>query len=341
MVELKQRKVLVTGANGFIAARTVKAFLDAGYSVRGTVRSTKSGEAILGVLKEEVQSGRFELAIVPDITKAGAFDKAVEGVHAIAHLAAPISLFFTDPVPVMHGAIQGTKTLLNSAFEHGKDVQTVVQMSSIASILSPREHGYIYSEKDWNEASEQEVESKGSKASSRDIYSASKTAAERAFWKFRDENKPKFTMAAVNPALVGGPPLLLPEDPKNISETVGDVYKILSGGSLPPSVGSGVFVDIRDVARLFVFVVDNPEQTNGERYLAASAAKTSQAIADILREAYPERRGIIQEGNPGQDSPADISLFLDTSKAAKALGVPFTGLKESVLAAAKAFEVYL
>ncbi len=76
---MSKQLVLVTGANGFIASVAVKAFLDAGFNVRGTVRSAKSGEQIQSVLADFVKSGQLELAIVPDITKPGAFDAAVEG----------------------------------------------------------------------------------------------------------------------------------------------------------------------------------------------------------------------------------------------------------------------
>lgn len=87
-----------------------------------------------------------------------------------------MSLSFKDPVPVIHGAVNGTKTLLNSAYKYGKDLSSVTIMSSIVSVTSPREPGHVYSEKDWNETSESEVEKKGAGASSIDIYSASKTA---------------------------------------------------------------------------------------------------------------------------------------------------------------------
>lgn len=76
--------VLVTGANGFIASRTVEAFLLAGYNVRGTVRSVGSGKEILEVLAEYVSAGRFELAVVPDITAEGAFDEAVKGRSSLS-----------------------------------------------------------------------------------------------------------------------------------------------------------------------------------------------------------------------------------------------------------------
>lgn len=205
------------------------------------------------------------------------------------------------------------------------------------------EEGRVYTEKDWNDKSEGEVDRLGAKASSVDIYAASKTAAERVFWKFRHEHSPTFSMAAVNPALVGGPPLLLPADPQHINETVRDVYKILSGAPLPPTFGSGVIVDVRDVARLIVFVVANPDKTNGERYLAVSGVGNSQAVADILRSHYPERRSIIDEGTPGKGyrPDYDISQVVDASKAVRLTGKPWTTFEECVLAAAKAFELYL
>lgn len=53
----------MTGASGFIGAHTVKTFLDEGYSVRGTVRSTEKGE----YLKDLFKGKPFEYAIVEDI----------------------------------------------------------------------------------------------------------------------------------------------------------------------------------------------------------------------------------------------------------------------------------
>jgi nucleoside-diphosphate-sugar epimerase len=71
------RLVLVTGVNGFIAARTVEAFLKAGYAVRGTARSRSSANGLLESLPE--YADKIEIVELPDITVDGAFDKAVEG----------------------------------------------------------------------------------------------------------------------------------------------------------------------------------------------------------------------------------------------------------------------
>jgi hypothetical protein len=88
-------KVLVTGANGYLATWVVKKYLEAGYSVRGTVRSL-SKSAFLND-KFARYGDRFELAVVEDITKDGAFDEAVKGVDAIAHTASPFHYKATDP----------------------------------------------------------------------------------------------------------------------------------------------------------------------------------------------------------------------------------------------------
>ncbi|KAK9776151.1 putative Dihydroflavonol 4-reductase [Seiridium cardinale] len=71
-----------------------------------------------------------------------------------------------------------------------------------------------------------------------------------------------------------------------------------------------------------------------------------QAVADILQEAYPDRKHIIKEGTPGQGySPTGESVAswadLDSSKAVKATGQDWISYKKMVLHAAKMFEGFL
>ena len=82
-------KILVTGANGFIAVWLVQDLLENGYTVRGTVRSESKGQHLLQKFKSFVDAGKFELVIVPDITAPGAFNEVVKGVDAIEHTASP------------------------------------------------------------------------------------------------------------------------------------------------------------------------------------------------------------------------------------------------------------
>lgn len=63
----KTTKVLVSGANGYIAVWVVRTLLEKGYSVRGTVRSEDKGTYLKRIFAD--YGDKFELAIVPDIVK--------------------------------------------------------------------------------------------------------------------------------------------------------------------------------------------------------------------------------------------------------------------------------
>lgn len=187
--------VLVTGANGFIAARTVETFLLSGYHVRGTVRSLANSRPLLDTLK--YYGDRFQLVEVKDITAPGAFDEAIKGVDYVAHIAAPVSFYLTDPEAVLQAAIRGTTGILESAVKE-PSVKHFVLMSSIVACLSPKEN-YTFTEKDWNTVAEAAVAEKGKDAGGYFIYAASKVAAEKALWKFRDDRAPHYTVTALNP----------------------------------------------------------------------------------------------------------------------------------------------
>ena len=90
-------KVLVTGANGFIAVWLLKALLEQGYSVRGTVRSYSKGEHLESLFRPFYDDGRFEIVEVPDFETPCAFDRAVEGVDGIIHTATLVTLKAHNP----------------------------------------------------------------------------------------------------------------------------------------------------------------------------------------------------------------------------------------------------
>ena len=66
MPAVNSGKVLVSGANGYIAVWVVRKLLEDGYSVVGTVRSAAKGEHLTKLFAE--YGDKFEVAVVPDIT---------------------------------------------------------------------------------------------------------------------------------------------------------------------------------------------------------------------------------------------------------------------------------
>ncbi|KAK3367667.1 hypothetical protein B0H63DRAFT_84936 [Podospora didyma] len=195
------RLVLITGVNGYIAARTVESFLAAGYPVRGTVRKSSTAEGLINALQKYFD--RLEIVEVSGITAAGAFDEAIRGVHAVAHIASPIVMDGNDPLSIIDVAVGSVQRLLETA-NREPTVKSFVLMSSIATVrgLPDLDQERTYTEADWNTYAEATVAAQGKSASEFTIYEASKTAAERALWKYRDEQKPRFSVTSINPRCV-------------------------------------------------------------------------------------------------------------------------------------------
>lgn len=100
-------------------------------------------------------------------------------------------------------AINGTTGILKAIKKYAPTVKHVVVTSSFASIIHPKEGkwpGKVYSEADWNPTTIEEADSDPTTG-----YRASKTLAEKAAWKFLEEEKPNFTLSTINPPLVGLP----------------------------------------------------------------------------------------------------------------------------------------
>lgn len=208
---------------------------------------------------------------------------------------------------------------------------------------------YTFTEKDWNDWAEKICEEQGSETPGPVIYSASKAAGERAFWGFRDQKKPKFTMAAINPVFVIGPPLIAPKTADTVGETIHSIWQVFSGvPDTQPLTMLPQVVDVRDVAQLLRYPIEHPEETNGERYIASATINHPQAIADILREEYKgdaKTLARIPEGTKGKGYTADYQqideqggIDVDSSKARKLLEdgdwIPY---KQSIIDTAKSF----
>ena len=77
-------KILVTGANGYIASHVCDILLDLGYNVRGTVRSEKAWLDLF--FERKYGPGRFETVTVPSLASEDAWKEILRGVSGIALL---------------------------------------------------------------------------------------------------------------------------------------------------------------------------------------------------------------------------------------------------------------
>ncbi|KAI0320496.1 hypothetical protein OF83DRAFT_1027405, partial [Amylostereum chailletii] len=143
--------VLISGINGYLGMWTVRKYLEAGYTVRGQVRSVaKSGKYIKDTFAS--YGDKLELVEVADITAPGAFDEAVKGVDLVVHTASPFHLNAKTPDEMIDPALKGTLSILESIHKNAPSVKRVVLTSSIVSIwelgLPNRK---VFTESMWND----------------------------------------------------------------------------------------------------------------------------------------------------------------------------------------------
>ncbi|KAK5170972.1 uncharacterized protein LTR77_004116 [Saxophila tyrrhenica] len=315
--------VLITGCSGYIASQTANQFLEAGYRVRGTVRSKEKVEWLYALFDAKYGKGKFEHVVVPDMMAEGAFDEAVEGVAGVCHTASVMKFsgVYDEVVPAV---VKGALNALTAATKEPK-MKSFVYTSSSTAALMPQPDKEIHVTKDtWND---QVVHDAQTAPNPWNVYGASKTEAERAIWKAVKETSPPFQVAAVLPNANLGP--ILQPGAENSSSTASWPLQLWNGDtSVTTSVPPQYFVDVRDTARLHVIAMIDPA-CNGERIFAFAAPFTWNDILAVLRKQ-----------NPGREFPADMEgggrdMSVVPNGEAEALlrkhyGKGWTGLEEVV-----------
>jgi len=267
--------VLVTGASGFIAEHTILRLLEAGYRVRGTLRSLAKADRVRAVLAAHSDVADRVEFVAANLNSDDGWHDAARGCRFVLHVASPLP---TAPpkdeneliVPARDGALR----VLAAAV--AAKVDRVVMTSSVAAVLygHARDGSKTYDESDWSELS-REV----------GAYEKSKTIAERAAWDYVNglPQEQRIELVTVNPALVLGPLL------SDGFSTSAEVVRKLLAREMPgcPDIGWAV-VDVRDVAEAQVAAMTTPEAA-GKRFVLAIEHASMVDIATVLRDKFNGR----------------------------------------------------
>ncbi|KAJ3561372.1 hypothetical protein NP233_g10238 [Leucocoprinus birnbaumii] len=359
-IAIPPSKILITGANGYIAAWVVDTLLKTGYTVRGCVRSQDRAKDLEKIFPQFVADGKLEFAIVGDISRAsvsisetidrlsvlssqeGAFDAAVTDVDGIIHMASPVVLDADDPQELIAPAIAGTVSILRSASKE-RSLKRIVFTSSTAAVMVPVSEPTTFNESDWNTVSVEAVERLGKQALPMHKYRASKTLAERAIWKYLEEHKDTvpWDVVTINPPFVFGPALNDFKGPSQQNATTKMWWDFVIAN--PPSKISvttfNSYVDVRDVALAHVLALQKPE-AGGQRIIVSAGAFVWQDWFDIVYtyrsplkvHIYPhhqESDGFLPRGLP--EVERNRLLAYDNSKSLRILGpeLQYRSMKET------------
>ncbi|OJD28432.1 hypothetical protein ACJ73_00147 [Blastomyces percursus] len=331
-------RILLTGGSGFIAAHVLDTLLQRGHSVVTTVRSEEKARKIRDS-HPNVPKDKLDFAIVEDIAKLDAFDKAVISdppFETVIHTASPFHFRASDnKAELFDPAINGTVGILRAIKRSAPTVKHVVITSSFASIIDANKPPtYTYSEADWNPITEAEA-----LQSPIHGYRASKAFAEKAAWEFVEREKPNFTITTINPSLVLGPvvhPLNSLVALNTSNERIRDLITGVAKNSCPPTA-TYLWVDVRDVALAHVLAAEKQKETAGQRFFVTAGNFCNRQIAEIISEEFPELRAKLPVGDalkPGE-FPAEGYFGCNNTKSREVLGLEYRPLRECVVDTAK------
>lgn len=269
-------RVVVTGANGFIATETIVQLLAAGYRVRGTVRDpsdARKTEHLRRAAESVGAAERLEL-VAADLMDARSFERAFEGARFVFHMAATVALTAKDPQrDIVDPAVRGTQNAFAAARAVG-GIEAIIMTSSIAAVVDenlPKD--VLFDESNWNQSATVDDQP----------YPLAKVQSERAAWQaisdWPEATRPR--LATINPVLVLGPLRT-----RMHVRTSPDVIRALLRGDFPgvPDLHFGV-VDVRDVAEAHLRALGNPSATG--RFILHNRGMHAREIVELLRKRYP------------------------------------------------------
>ena len=246
--------VLVTGGSGFIAVHCILQLLNAGYTVRTTVRSLDRETEVRDMLRVGgVEAGDRLTFFAADLSADQNWKQAIAGCTYVLHVASPTPLKnYNHEDEMIIPAREGVLRVLRASRDAG--VKRVVLTSAFGAIgFGHPQQAVPFRETDWTEIN-----------SKTPAYQKSKTLAERAAWDFIAREGGGLELTAINPVAVFGP--VLGPDYSHSIQNIKRLMAEKTQGS--PRINTSV-VDVRDVADLHLRAMTDAA-AKGERFLATA-----------------------------------------------------------------------
>jgi dihydroflavonol-4-reductase len=226
--------ILVTGASGFLGSELVKQLVANGESVRILVRPS-SDISHLASIKDKIEIMEGDILDVPSL------EIAMDGIEKIYHSAAVIGYDDSFYDSMYKCNIEGTANVVNVALTKG--IKKLLHVSSIAAI-GGKPNDLITEETKWE------------KNKWTTHYGITKMLAEREVWRAEQEG---LEVVVVNPGIILG-------SSSSENKATVRVFKRIASGKMPfYSNGTNGFIDVRDVARISIQLMNS--QIHSERFI--------------------------------------------------------------------------
>lgn len=320
-------RALVTGGSGFVGSHLVRALQERGVEVRCLVRRSSSALALDGVRVERV---------VGDLRDVESVRRATHGCDTVYHCAADYRLYVPDSRAMYETNVQGTRNVLQAAAECA--VRRVVYTSTVGALGLMR---------DGQPADEQTPVSSGHMLGH---YKRSKYLAQQVAEEWAERGLP---VVIVNPST--------PIGERDVKPTAtGQMIVDFLLGRMRAYVDTGLnLIDVRDVAQGHILAAEKGRV--GQKYILGhrnmSLMEIFQVLSSLSGKAVPKLR--LPHWVPLTFSAVDTSwakltrgqprvafdavrlsrhtMFFDSSKAVRELGLPQSPVEDALQRAAAWF----
>ncbi|MFM7645305.1 MAG: SDR family NAD(P)-dependent oxidoreductase [Sphingomonadales bacterium] len=252
-----EKKILITGASGFLGSYLLVALLQKGYRVRALVRNQKRPGWIDPTLLQTVEW------VEGDILDIISLEEAMEGIDAVIHSAAMVSFVPQDCEQLYQINVEGTNNVVNAALE--KKITRLVHVSSVAALGRVAGGGSVDEKATWKEGP------------LHTHYARSKFQAELHAWRGFGEG---LDTVIVNPSTILGF--------GNWEQSSCAIFKQLYDGFRWYTSGLNGFVDVEDVARATILLLE--KATGGQRYIINGDTLTFQQLQYFIADGFGRKR---------------------------------------------------
>lgn len=249
-------KVFITGATGFLGSYLAKALLSQQHQVRALKRPT-SDLSLLGDAASQIQW------IEGDITDIASLEEAMEGVDHVYHAAALLAFGGRSFNKMLKVNVEGTANVVNVALSQG--VKKLLYVSSITALGKSKDGSPIDESGDWAESP---MESE---------YGHTKYLGELEIWRGIAEG---LDAVIINPSTILGAG-------RWEEGSIQIIHQVAKGIPFYPT-GSTGFVDVRDVVRIAIQLMETPGNS-GERYVINGYNVTFLEIMTLLAQAFSQK----------------------------------------------------
>ena len=243
------KRIFVTGGTGFLGSYLLRYLVQMGYTEISALRRPSSSMALVAPVADKINW------IEGDIMDLFLLEDAMKDVQQVYHCAAVVSFDPRSYQHMMETNQVGTENVVNAALY--RSVDKLVHVSSIAAI------GRTKKEKNISE------QSKWQRSKYNTSYAVSKYLSEQEVWRGIAEG---LNANIVNPSLIMGS--------GDWNKGFLKLFKLAWKNFPFYPAGTSGFVDVRDVARMMIFLME--QSISSQRFIANADNLTYRSLLDQL-----------------------------------------------------------